>query len=507
MRIIIVEDEPNTREGLIGIINRYSEYEIIYAAVNGRDGLEKIRELKPDLVISDIKMPVMDGLTMLQTLRDEGVEFVSLLLTGYSEFDYARKALKLEVSEYILKPVDIEEFLKILKRMENKIEKTKIERVSADQLLWSYLSGSEEEKGKLLPIIEETLQINKKVQSTLFLVKAGSVARESTTEMMAETNSCLDAMCMENYYIVYLSQDFGYLIIILDTERNRSLKRIFQTRVIETIRRISECFCSTATIYGLTGIDEKVVYLKELMKYAFSFPAGTILDEELIEQLTYEKLEYPDSLERAICREVRNGKLCKILEIGEQFKKIVIGSSADPECIREFTVRFTAGLLRVVSEMKENLERENGIQYIVGNMAKSNSREALEHQFDKVLSTIAASEDGISAQTDNGMILNVVSFIRVNYNRDITLSETASMCGVTPEYLSKIFYREMNVNFVAFLQNFRISVAKRMLNSGKSKIGDISEAVGYHDPKYFVKVFKKICGVTPSEYKKEMNNQ
>ena len=143
----------------------------------------------------------------------------------------------------------------------------------------------------------------------------------------------------------------------------------------------------------------------------------------------------------------------------------------------------------------------------MGNMAKSNSREQLEHQFDKVMKTLTLSEDDISGLTENGMILNVISFIRENYARDITLTETAVMCGVSPEYLSKIFYREMNINFVAFLQNFRISMAKRLLSLGKCKIGEVSEAVGFHDQKYFVKVFKKICGVTPSDYKKEMNSQ
>lgn len=507
MRIIVVEDEPNTREGLIGIIKRYTEHEIIYTAVNGKDGLENIRALKPDLVITDIKMPVMDGLTMLQTLHDEGEEFQSLLLTGYSEFEYARKALKLSVTEYILKPLDIEDFLKLLKKVDNKIEKTKIERVSPSQLFWSYLTGTEEEKQKILPVIEESIQVNKKVQISLFLVKGSSVVRESTTEMMEETNSVLDSMCMENYFVVFLSQDVGFLVIVLDTERNRSLKRMFQMRVLEKIGKISECFCSYTTIYGVAGLDERVLHLKDLMRHAFSFPSGTILDDELLAEFQYENMEYPDSLERAVCREVRSGKAERIQELGEQFKKEVIQSKGHPDCIREFTVRFTAGLLRVVNELKENLEKENGIQYIVGNMAKSNSREQLEHQFDKVMKTLTLSEDDISGLTENGMILNVISFIRENYARDITLTETAVMCGVTPEYLSKIFYREMNINFVSFLQNFRISMAKRMLSLGKCKIGEVSEAVGFHDQKYFVKVFKKICGVTPSDYKKEMNSQ
>ncbi|MGN6712407.1 helix-turn-helix domain-containing protein, partial [Anaerocolumna jejuensis] len=103
---------------------------------------------------------------------------------------------------------------------------------------------------------------------------------------------------------------------------------------------------------------------------------------------------------------------------------------------------------------------------------------------------------------DNLTILTVINYIRDNYSKDITLSDAASLVGVTPEYLSKLFYQQINVNFVVFLRNFRISIAKRMILSGKYRIQDIADQVGFKDPKYFNKVFKTVCGISPSEYKK-----
>lgn len=506
MRIIIVEDEPNTRDGLMGIIKRHTQHEIVYAAVNGKEGLEKIRQFKPDLVISDIKMPEMDGLSMFQKLYEEGEEFCSLLLTGYSEFEYARTALRLDVMEYILKPLDVEAFLETLKRVEHKIEKTMVEKISPSQLLFSYIFGTKEEKIRLLPRVEETLQVNKKIQSSLFLVKCGNIARESMTEMMEETKTVLSAMCMENYYLIFLSQDMGFLVLVADTERNKSLKRMFQIKVMEKISRISPCFCSYTTIFGLNQLEEEISHLKDMIRHSFSFKVGTVLDEELLQKYPYQSILYPDTIERAICRELRSGRKERIKELSRQFKEEIIESKGNPECIKEYTIQFTARVLKVGSELKENLKKENGVQYIMGNMAVSNSKEELSRDFDKVMDMLISDKEETFGETENGMILNVITYIRENYAKEVTLSETASMCGVTPEYLSKIFLREMNVNFVAFLQNFRISAAKRMLGSGKFKIGEVSEAVGFHDQKYFVKVFKKICGVTPSEYKKEMNN-
>lgn len=100
-------------------------------------------------------------------------------------------------------------------------------------------------------------------------------------------------------------------------------------------------------------------------------------------------------------------------------------------------------------------------------------------------------------------MLNALAYIRENYAGDIGLADTAAVCGISQEHLSKLFYREMGINFSHFLQNFRISAAKRLLDTGNYKVYEVAEMVGFHDQKYFVTVFKKICGVTPSVYRKE----
>ncbi len=108
MRIVIAEDEPKSREGLINIIHRFTDYEIVGVADDGIEGLELVLKMKPDLVISDIKMPGLDGLGMLEKIKEKQMDVQAVLLTGYSQFEYARKALRLQVVEYILKPLEID---------------------------------------------------------------------------------------------------------------------------------------------------------------------------------------------------------------------------------------------------------------------------------------------------------------------------------------------------------------------------------------------------------------
>lgn len=503
MRIVIAEDEPKSREGLLNIIQRFTDYEIVGVAENGEEGFRLVQEKKPDLVISDIKMPLLDGLGMLQKIKEAGMDIQAVLLTGYSEFEYARKALQLQVVEYVLKPLEVDNFLSILKKAEGRMEKRRAERLSPDQMLWSYIVGREEEKDRMQAVLEEELGVNEKVQSTLFLIQPESIARETYDEFRKQLQHTLESLCMENYYLlVRQGEAGGVFVLLVDTERNRNLKGIFSTRILPCLQDISPCVCSMGKMHGIQEITKLMDRLPMLAKYSFSLPEGEIVDESVVEKIQYEKLDYPSVLENEIIQYIRCGKREKISVKGEEFAKLVIESNARPECIREYTVRFVAGILRVAGEMRSGLNQEESIQFIMGRITRSHSKREVSYQFEKIIKIIAAvdSEAGI---TENGIVLNAIAYIRENYGDYVGLAEVAQCCNVSSEYLSRIFKEETGVKFVDFLTNFRISVAKRLLISGNYKIYEVAESVGFTDQKYFQKVFKKVCGVTPSEYKKE----
>lgn len=149
--------------------------------------------------------------------------------------------------------------------------------------------------------------------------------------------------------------------MLTDTERNKNLFRIFKTRIYHSLCQITECHCSYGTLYGLTGLNEKLEELKDMMQYAFSLPDETILSRELVESTVYRELEYPDYLEQSIYREIRSGRYDKVRVIGEQFARYVIDSESRPACIREYVLRFAAGILRVAGETRGSLEAHTGI--------------------------------------------------------------------------------------------------------------------------------------------------
>lgn len=505
MRIVIAEDEPKSREGLLRMIQRFTEYEVVGVAENGEIGYQLVLEQKPDLVISDIKMPILDGLGMLQKIKDADIQMQAILLTGYSEFEYARRALQLQVVEYVLKPLEIDQFLEVLKKVEGRIVKQKAEQVTPERMLWNYINSSPEQREQMQSLLEEKMSVTKNTQFTMLLIHPDSMALESYGELKKELEHQMEALCMEDYYLLVRSGERGGIYVLLvDTERNRTLKRIFEQRILPKIQKITACVGTMKRFYGILPLPDTMNDLSALLEHTFCAGHETIMTEEMVEMIEYEKLDYPTSLENEIVQYIRSGKREKIAETAESFSRQVILSQATPECIRNYTLRFLMGIARIEGEMHGDANQEEELRYMMESVRSSHTQKELQYQFQKVVNqAITWNEKTEETITENGIVLNAIAYIREHYMDPIGLQDVAQCCNVSPEYLSRIFKEETGVKFVDFLTNFRISMGKRMLVTGNYKVAEVAEAVGYSDQKYFQKVFKKICGISPAEYKKE----
>ena len=501
MRIVIVEDEPKTREGLIKIINKFTEYEICGVASNGVEGIERIKELRPDLIISDIQMPGMDGLSMLGQLEQEGIVYYALILTGYSSFDYVRTALHLGVVDYVLKPVDVDSFISVLQKTEAKMVKEKSEKINPAQLIWSLMTSESDKKELLIRQLSNQLQIKDTTEITLFLVKPDSIDQETVGEMVHCIEEKMGSLGINNAHVIHLSFSYGILVMIVNVQRHKLLNNMFCSHILPSLNLIGSCHCSYADITGLMSLESVIAELKELQSYAFVYGKEVILDKQMVEKLRFSPVSYPLDLENRIRKEIINGDYEKALKTSNKFKETVIESKGKPELIREYTARFSSSIYNVAKEYNTQTEPLLIFHYFINNIIESRTKTDLVQNYEKIVNTILAVSDE-EMDIDNLTVLKVINYIRDNYSKNITLSDAANLVGVTPEYLSKLFYQKINVNFVVFLRNFRISIAKRMLLSGKYRIQEVADHVGFNDPKYFNKVFKSVCGISPSEYKK-----
>lgn len=501
MRILIVEDEPKTREGLIKMITKFTPHEICGFASNGIEGIQMVKKVYPDLIISDIQMPEMDGLSMLGQLAEEKLVIPAIVLTGYSSFEYARTALQLGVIEYVLKPIDVESFMKVLQDIEEKILKEKMEKISPAQLIWSIMTCEVSHKETMIEQLMKQLLVGQRTEVTMFLIKPCSLSLETASEIVHFITDKLETLNVMNFQVIHLSFSFGILVMIIDTEKNKQLKRMFSTHVLSGILQIGSSICSSKTITGLQNIEAAINELKSLLSYAFVFGNEIILDRTMVDELQFCPIEYPVVLENRIRKEIMNGNYESAIKTSQQFKTTIIDSNGKPELIKEYTARFASSVYGVAKEYNVYSEPLLLFHYIINDLIDSKTKPELISNYDKVVRTILNAPEQVM-DVDNMTVLKVINYIRDHYSESITLSDAASLVGVTPEYLSKLFNQIIHINFVVFLRDFRISVAKRMILSGKYQIKEVADHVGYNDAKYFNKVFKSVCGVSPSEYKK-----
>ena len=146
MRIVVVEDEAPIREGMVKLLSKINaDYEVVGKAEDGEKGYQIIKELEPDLVIMDIRMPKMDGLKMLKKLRDEQVKCRAIVLSAYSDFEYAQEAISLKIENYLLKPIKIPELKRALKQVEESISQEKDEKqmLSLENVILTCMHGQQ----------------------------------------------------------------------------------------------------------------------------------------------------------------------------------------------------------------------------------------------------------------------------------------------------------------------------------------------------------------------------
>lgn len=512
MKIVIVEDEPNIRSGLNNIIEKYTGHQVVALADNGLTGAEEIRRHKPDLVLCDIMMPGMNGLEMLETLHGQGMEFFTIMLTGYSDFDYARRALHLEVVDYLLKPLDVQELLECIEKVENKLENHAYARATLSQLLYDLRRVSPQQRPAVLRILKERLQLDEGEQASLFLFVPAGYSFSAVDTLQKELEPAIEGVFMGDYHLCRLPGGEGVFAILLSTRQNASLCRMIQQNVLPQLNCPSGLACVHAPLQSIDQLEQTITDMDEMWRMAIAFPRFEILTREKVQGVSYQEAPYPSDAEHNTRKAIRCGNYDKAHQLVEGFCSFLFTSGLPPQRINEYALRFGVRVLDAIVQWcgVQNLSQtEYQYNFLIQSIANCLSREDLQQQLTGLVDI--ARENNLSGDvtspetrmlTENEIILKVLAFIRKNYGDNITLTDAASLVGITPEYLSKLFTDEIKLNFVAFLREFRVSEAKRMLASDKYKIYEIAQKTGFQDVKYFNKVFKSVCGVSPSEYRR-----
>lgn len=505
MRIVVVEDEAPIREGMAKILKIINpKYELVGTAADGMKGYELILEQNPDLVIMDIKMPKMNGLEMLERLREEGCQSRFVILTAYSEFDYAKRAIDSGIISYLLKPIKLPELKAALRQAEESIEKenNRVSAFSIDTIFLGCLNGHLKPNASFDAMTREWYGFTVQEPVEIFMVWLGD-SYESQKKRARELIERAAEQSVKSCAYIKESDEWKTIVLILyrlqpgQTRFPRyrdvvapMLGRNLDKPHIFVWRRAS----------SLLKVSEALKEMKEELEWNLWFGDDHLICKEEIESLTLIPVKYPIALEEEAKQAILKKDTEKLDKSYRELQRYLQENGCPPRRMKEMLIRFNWSLANIQRIRKE--ETNFHIHRVLQELVLAVSWEEIQKEMEEFISLIYDSPETDDGDAVSDMVQRAKVLIQNHYNQGITLEETARKLFVSEEYLSTQFKKETGASFTETIRKYRIERVKQLLIDTPLKLNQIAELAGYSDPKYMSRVFKDEVGMLPGEFRK-----
>ena len=535
IKVFLVEDEMVIRRGIKNSIDSEKEgYIFCGEASDGELAYPMIIKEKPDILITDIRMPFMDGLELCKLVKKELPNIKILILSGYDEFDYAKEAIRLGVTEYLLKPISSGKLLEALNGVSESIRREKEDKDLVRKYMEEMRENTEHEKQKFFEqmiagnlSMADALETGKKYEMNLsagmynlllFRFTLGEENRKSG-ELLGEAEYAIEKLTERLEYVFEFQRGVeGWAFLLMaDNEEQMS------ERVKELSKDLEEIMKNYSTIAYFGGIGQPVARLRELeesfreaeraLAARFTMELNRIISVEDIRMA--QNVDTLDDIEITSFGEIEKTRtmLEKFLNNGaedeiDEFVDVYINELPEENLksvlMRQYIIMDAYIVMMSFCEKIEGIEGEMQAQAeeLKNSMKTIQTLEEIKNYIRMLLKKIIGVRDTISGRRYSDIIEIAKDQIRKTYMSDeISLNTIAAEVGMSPSYFSSIFSKEMGKTFVEYLTEIRMDRAKELLMCSSMKTSEIGYEVGYKDPHYFSYIFKKTQNCTPKEFR------
>ncbi|WP_162463297.1 response regulator transcription factor [Paenibacillus psychroresistens] len=521
-KVIIVDDEYDIRQGLKNIINWEEQgFYIVGEAEDGIEALEVYEREQPSLIITDIKMPEIDGLNLTRKLKALNPDINILIISGYNDFTYAKEALKYGVNDYLLKPIDSQELCHVLSQIKERILENLIRQKSTQQklaMLKDYffvrLVKAEMIEEDIIDTANEyaidlhskdycmlIIEIDNYGQSLIELS-----GKEIRLKKFAIRNIIEDILKETDSGYVFENEENRYNVLVI--AKDGKLSKEFLLTLSTKIKDCLAVFAKESITIGIGVIVHQYAKIKFSYKTAeaaigesllsiktkiFYYDAENHVNNQNIWNLKWDNTELFKAVRADNTKQIR-------AEIDLLFKEIHLVSKK----IRKDIIKFAIyGLSQLMMEYKGDWRElfNDKFSHMEETLLHSNlapMKELLVEICKEVSSYIKAKE----SNSIDSIIQEIVEYIHQHYWEEINLRKLSNLFYVNASYLGQLFKKETGEYFNDFINKIRIDNATKLLEANKLSIKDISEKIGYKYVDHFYRNFKAIIGVNPGDYRK-----
>ncbi|WP_163195338.1 response regulator [Clostridium thermarum] len=528
-KLILVDDEEEVRKGVLKKIEweKYG-FEIVGEAENGREALDMVERTFPDLVITDIKMPFMNGIELAEYLKEKSPTTKVIILTGFDEFEYAHKAIKLNVIEYVLKPISARELIEVLIKTKALLDEEIMERKNIEALRENYVRSLPLLKEKFLAALitntmskaeieERAKNYNIDLNGNNFVVSTVRVENHSYQASYEEKE--LFAFALLNVineiiskYDVGTAFMYGSDVVIIcvfkNIEKEASAKRAL--KILEELQLTIKKYINLSVTIAVGNFCPDVTLISNSYKnsltaldYRVLLGTDRIIWIEDVEPKSNDRLHFDSAKEHALSSSLKVGTEEDINKTIDEFFNEISSSKASIKDYQIYLMEIITAILKVAKASDINLSEILAEGYnLFTDLFSFNDlieiKTGLKNLCIKIMEKISLGRQ----DTSKSIVKEAKEYIESHYmESDLGINDLCSFLHISPTYFSSIFKKETKMTFVNYLTQVRMNAAKELLKTTNLKAFEIAEKVGYSEPNYFSYSFKKNFGISPSEFR------
>lgn len=525
-KIMLADDEGIVIDSLQFILKKeFGDNCVIESAKTGRSVIELAERYRPDIAIMDIQMPGINGIEAMREIRETNSSIIFIIMSAYDKFDYAKEAINLGVLEYMNKPIDRAKVIEVVRRAMHQIDKER-EKRSQDLMIrekmetvvpiienglvqnllfqeffeedidnFKKLLGIEADYGYMMALVfGESQEGNHMTNAVGTSVRLQNHARE-VREVVKSYFPGIVGSVMANKIAVFVPSDNDKF------EYNERIELIEKARVM--VRKLRQHFdvAFRAGFGSVRKLSDAMESYNEALDSLVSTTGTVAHVDDLPIGCDYEE-NYPIEVERALFDKLEKGDLNGMLSAANQFFDWMLENYA------EYTmdIKLKALEFAIWGEHIAYLNTARVYQFrsrkdYLPDVLSFDHYEQLRKWYTDKLSASCRNIMMRKEQQSSSVVDKAKEYIGARYNKDISLDDVSREVDISPYYFSKIFKEETGENFIEYVTGIRIAKAKELLQNTELSMKEICGEVGYSDPNYFSRTFKKNVGVTPTEYK------
>ncbi len=534
LSLMIVDDEPLIREGLRSM--PWEQWGCVVAgeAEDGEDGLALIEAVRPDIILTDIRMPGMDGLAFAEKAKAGNPEIEILMLTGFQDFNYAKTAMHIGIRDLLLKPTKFEELERVVRKLVSEIREKRQSRSEYDRLRERMRAAMPLLRNKLVhdllhgylyvpAIIEDKLaSFGIRIERYVVLSIQMDDRRSFEQAYSAEDRTLFEFAVMNiaeetartagKPAIIDFDHDLFSVVLIFAKDMSREKCEEEAMHIGLDVQKGIRTFLPFTVSIGISEAGERIekinhAYMQsvEALNHVFALGDDAIVPFRDIAASQGETFVIGEEDKATVISGLRSGNMEKVRECLDRIKREVgLAPGLDIQHLKISLMELALGSVRIIGQFNPGLV--NRLMEAAIPFSKTESFSTVDRLFCECLEMFQAISDTVSAtrQTSSGSaVADIMHLIESDYAQDISLDMLAERFKLSTAYLSRLVRKETGKTFMENLTDVRMQRSRQLLSIGSLKVSEVASLVGYKDLSYFIQVFKKRYGITPNEYKEQ----